>query len=86
MSQSSNGSDCPYEQQRLLDSAQVKKNHNELKKAMGYLVGPKPPKTRKAKDNATKTISEITTRVTRSSQNRNIPSASKLHTYQPKRM
>ena len=86
MSQSSNGSDCPYEQQRLVDSAQVKKNHNDLKKAMGYLVEPKPPKPRKAKENAKKTISDITTRVTRSSQNRNLPSASKLHTYQPKRI
>ena len=74
MSQSSSSSICSYEEQRILDAAEVKKNHydlkktqNDLKKAMGYLPDPKPKKPRAAKQNAKKTISEITNRVTRSS-------------------
>ena len=74
MSQSSTSSICSYEEQRILDAAEVKKNHydlkktqDDLKKAMGYLPDPKPKKPRAAKQNATKIISEITDRVTRSS-------------------
>ena len=82
MSQSSNGSNCSYEKRRIVDSAEMMKHHYDLKKVQlavkKALVDPKPLKPRVAKQNASKTISEITARVTRSSQTRNLPLASKL--------
>ena len=71
---------CSYELQRILDSAQVKQNHEDLKKSMGDPFS-KKKKPRIAKNKAKKTITEVTTRVTRGSLNRNLPFASKLPTY-----
>ena len=85
MSQSSNGSNCSYEQRRIADSADLKKRHDDLKRTHDDLKK-KPPRQRPAKEKASKTIGEITARVTRSSQNQNLPLTSKLPTYQPKRI
>ena len=81
MSTSSNASSSsPYEKQQIVE---VKQKQYDLKKPMGNLVDPTPQGPRIAKQNASETISQITSRVTRGSENRNLPLASKLPTYLP---
>ena len=80
---SNESSSSPYEKQQIVDSAQVKQKQYDLKKPMGKLVDPTPQGPRIAKQNASETISQITSRVTRGSENRNLPLASKLPIYLP---